>query len=102
MTDTVLETTLLNLSQNYTQAEGTQLCVPLECNFVQLYGFQVRNALYASTYMGDWESELLKRVEDKPTQYYRSVDDIFGVRVPDDVTNKGPLCLEHEWQSTLY
>jgi len=67
MIDVVLENNNFRFgSQNYTQTEGTAIGSKLGMH-------------YASAYMGEWESELLKRVQKKPLQYYRFVDDIFGI-----------------------
>ena len=67
MIDVVLENNNFKFGdQNYTQTEGTAIGSKLGMH-------------YASTYMGKWESMLLGRVERKPLQYYRFVDDIFGI-----------------------
>ena len=67
MIDVVLENNNFQFGdQNYTQKEGTAIGSRLGMH-------------YASTYMGKWESELLERAQEKPTQYYRFVDDIFGI-----------------------
>ena len=34
---------------------------------------------YACTYMGNWESELFQRCENRPSSYYRYIDDIWGI-----------------------
>ena len=67
MIDVVLENNSFKFGdQNYTQTEGSAIG--------SKFGMH-----YASTYMGKWESMLLGPVERKPLQYYRFVDDIFGI-----------------------
>jgi len=67
MIDLVLENSNFRFGdQNYTQTEGTAIGSKPGMH-------------YASTYMGEWESELLERAQKRPTQYYRFVDDIFGI-----------------------
>ena len=67
MMDTVLENNTFTFDGNhYIQTEGTAIGSHLGMN-------------YASTYMGAWESELLKRAPKQPLAYFRYVDDVWGL-----------------------
>ena len=50
--------------------------------YVQKIGTAIGSKLgmtYACTYMGKWENELFQRCENRPSSYYRYIDDIWGV-----------------------
>jgi len=67
MMDSVLENNNFSFKEkHYVQNEGTAIGSRLGMN-------------YASTYLGEWESELLENCEIKPYVYHRYVDDICGL-----------------------
>ncbi|MCG7879722.1 MAG: GIY-YIG nuclease family protein [Candidatus Thiodiazotropha endolucinida] len=65
--DIVLENNTFSFNgKNYLQKEGTAIGSRLGKN-------------YACTYMGAWETELLRRSKLKPSSYFRFVDDVWGI-----------------------
>ena len=67
MINIVLENSYFTfVDKNYKQNDGTAIGSKLGMHF-------------ASTYMGKWEEQLLRKSEREPLEYIRFVDDIFGV-----------------------
>ena len=73
-TDTVLEMLDLVLENNHFNFNGK--------NFIQTEGTAIGSHLgmnYACTYLGEWEKELFQNSKYLPTQYWRYVDDVWGI-----------------------
>ncbi|MGH0158117.1 UNVERIFIED_CONTAM: hypothetical protein FKN15_065623 [Acipenser sinensis] len=54
----------------------------VDMNYKQIFGTAIGSKLgmhFASTYMGKWEEQLLRKSEREPLEYIRFVDDILGV-----------------------
>ena len=73
-TECVLEMLDLVLENNHFSFNGK--------NFIQTEGTAIGSHLgmnYASTYLGEWEMELFKNSQFLPAEYWRYVDDVWGI-----------------------
>ena len=71
----VLEMIELVLENNNFSVGGSK-------HYIQINGTAIGSKLgrnYACTYLGEWESELLRLSDLKPLLYLRYIDDIFGI-----------------------
>ena len=74
-TNEVLTMIQFVLDNNNFSVEGSK-------HYIQINGTAIGSKLgrnYACTYLGEWESELLRSSDLKPFLYWRYIDDIFGV-----------------------